>query len=73
MKQTSVNQPRTNENALRKAAGEQVVSLVVRQALLAGATLKQLEKETGCNRQELQRLVAQLDRIERLAGDLLRD
>ena len=50
----------------RKKAGEEVVSAIVRQALLAGATLEQLEQETGRNREEIARLLANFDQLEKL-------
>ena len=45
---------------------EELISVVVRQAILAGATIEQLESETGCGRDEFERLLAQLQELERL-------
>ena len=57
------------EKAARQQVGEEVVSVFVKQALLAGATLEQLEVETGCSRDELTRLLQTLDRLEELLSE----
>ncbi len=54
----------------RKQVGEEVVSLIARQAILAGATLKQLELETGQKRQELQRILDNLAELEEMTRRL---
>ncbi len=42
------------------------MSVLVKQALLAGATIEQLERQTGCHRHEIERLLEQLERIEQM-------
>ena len=49
----------------RQRTGEEVVSVLAKQALLAGATLEQLERETGQAREEIQRLLDQLEAMEK--------
>ena len=53
----------------RKKAGEEVVSVLVQQALLAGATIEQLEQETGCKGDELRRLLEQLEKIDKMTRE----
>lgn len=58
--------PTKEEKLSRLRVGEAVVSVFVKQALLAGATLKQLSSETRCPEAELARLLDDLEQLEQM-------
>jgi len=58
--------PPKEEKLSRLRVGETVVSVFVKQALLAGATLEQLSSETRRPQAELARLLDDLEELEQM-------
>ncbi len=58
--------PPKEEKLSRLRVGETVVSVFVKQALLAGATLEQLSSETRRPQAELARLLDTLEQLEHM-------
>ena len=54
----------------RKKIGEEFVSVLVREALQAGATIGQLERETGCDRAEIERILSRIETLESLEREI---
>ena len=57
---------RNGQRQTREENAEELISVVVRHAMHAGATIEQLESETGRGREEIERLLERLQELEQL-------
>lgn len=61
---TTVSPSTRKRRNARHEAAEEVIAVVAKYALASGATLEQLEAETGRGKEEIERLLKRLEDLE---------